>query len=155
VALAGWCASAETALLRVSRAGAKELGRSPGESAGPLPAVVAEISRYMSVLVLIRVVGQITATILVAAVLVHWIAPDWRAFLITAVVMIIISYVISAVIPRSIGRRRAVRVATSAAAVLAPVVRALGPLPGLLTATGSALRPVRLRGGTARPGRPA
>ena len=29
--LAGWCASAEAALLRVSRAGAKELGRSAGK----------------------------------------------------------------------------------------------------------------------------
>ena len=55
---------------------------------------------------------------LVAAVLVHWIAPDWRAFLITAVVMIVLSYIIAAVIPRSIGRQRAGRVATSAAAVL-------------------------------------
>jgi CBS domain containing-hemolysin-like protein len=141
LALAGWCASAETALLRVSRAGAKELGRSPGEGTGPLPAVLAEISRYMSVLVLIRVVGQITATVLVAAVLVHWIAPDWRAYLITAVVMIVLSYIIAAVIPRSIGRQRAGRVATSAAAVLAPVVRVLGPLPRLLSATGGALSP--------------
>ena len=40
--LAGWCASAETALLRVSRAGAKELGRSAGEAAEPLQAVLAE-----------------------------------------------------------------------------------------------------------------
>ena len=44
-------------------------------------------------------------------------------------------------IPRSIGRQRAGRVATSAAAVLAPVVRVLGPLPRLLSATGGALSP--------------
>ena len=40
--VAGWCTSAEAALLRVSRAGAKELGRSAGESAAacahPTPA---------------------------------------------------------------------------------------------------------------------
>ncbi len=89
LALAGWCASAETALLRVSRAGAKELGRSPGRAQARCPPCWPRSSRYMSVLVLIRVVGQITATVLVAAVLVHWIAPDWRAFLITAVVMIV------------------------------------------------------------------
>ena len=97
---------------------------------------------------------------LVAAVLVHWIAPDWRAFLITAVVMIVLSYIIAAVIPRSIGRQRAGRVATSAAAVLAPVVRVLGPLPRLLLGhrrraepgQRGARRPVRVRGGAARPG---
>lgn len=71
VLLAGWCASAETALLRVSRAGAKELGRSPGEDGGPLQVVLGEISRYLSVLVLVRVAAEITATVLVTAVLVH------------------------------------------------------------------------------------
>ena len=59
VLLAGWCASAETALLRVSRAGAKELGRSPGEDGGPLAVVLGEISRYLSVLVLLRVAAEI------------------------------------------------------------------------------------------------
>jgi CBS domain containing-hemolysin-like protein len=137
--LAGWCASAETALLRVSRAGAKELGRSPGGRAAPLQAVLTEISRYLSVLVLVRVAGEISATVLVAAVLVHWIAPDWRAFLITAAIMIVVCYIIDAVIPRSIGRQGAVRVASAAAAVLRPVVRLLGPIPGLLLATGGAL----------------
>ena len=47
--LAGWCTSAETALLRVSRAGAKELGRSAGEAGEPLQAVLADVPRYLSV----------------------------------------------------------------------------------------------------------
>jgi CBS domain containing-hemolysin-like protein len=143
VLLAGWCASAETALLRVSRAGAKELGRSPGEDGGPLQVVLGEISRYLSVLVLVRVAAEITATVLVTAVLVHWVAhsPDWRAYLIAAAVMTVASYLIAAVIPRRVGRRRAFKVATSAAAILRPLVRALGPIPRLLQATGSAFSP--------------
>jgi CBS domain containing-hemolysin-like protein len=143
VLLAGWCASAETALLRVSRAGAKELGRSPGEGGGPLQVVLGEISRYLLVLVLVRVAAEITATVLVTAVLVHWIAhaPDWRAYLIAAAVMTAASYLIAAVIPRRVGRKRAVKVATSAAAILRPVVRLLGPIPRLLQATGSAFSP--------------
>ncbi len=141
VLLAGWCASAETALLRVSRAGARELGRSPGEDGGPLAVVLGEISRYLSVLVLLRVAAEITATVLVTAVLVNWIAPDWRAYLITAAAMIVACYVIAAVVPRRVGRARAVRVATSAARVLRPLVRLLGPLPGLLQAAGRALSP--------------
>jgi CBS domain containing-hemolysin-like protein len=143
VLLAAWCASAETALLRVSRAGAKELGRAPGEDGGPLQAVLGEISRYLSVLVLVRVAAEVTATVLVTAVLVHWIAaaPDWRAYLITAAVMTVAGYLIAAVIPRRIGRQRAVKVATSAAAILRPLVRLLGPVPRLLQATGSAFDP--------------
>jgi CBS domain containing-hemolysin-like protein len=136
VLVAALCASAETALLRVSRAGAKELGRSPGEGAGPLQAVLTEISRYLSVLVLVRVAGEIAATVLVTAVLVRWIAPDYRAYLISAAIMIAACYIIAAILPRSIGRHQAVRVATAAAAVLRPVVRLLGPLPRLLGAGG-------------------
>jgi CBS domain containing-hemolysin-like protein len=140
VLLAGWCATAETALLRVSRAGAKEIGRSPGGEPAPLQAVLAEISRYLSVLVLVRVAGEVLATVLVTAVLAHKMGLDWRAFLIAAAIMIVVGYIIAAVLPR-IGRQHAVRVATSAAAVLRPVIRLLGPIPRLLVATGSALSP--------------
>jgi len=132
VLVAALCAAAETALLRVSRAGAKELGRSPGEGAGPLQAVLTEISRYLSVLVLVRVAGEIGATVLVAALLVGQMGSDYRAYLIAAAIMIAVCYIIAAVIPRSIGRHRAVRVATAAAGILRPVVRLLGPLPRLL-----------------------
>ena len=142
---AGWCTSAETALLRVSRAGAKELGRSAGESSEPLQAVLADVPRYLSVVLLVRVAAEIGAAVLVTAVLVSWLGVDWKAFLITAVAMTVASYVLAGVIPRSIGRRSPVKVASAAAAVLRPVIRFLGPLPRLLTAAGSALVPGQAR----------
>jgi CBS domain containing-hemolysin-like protein len=139
--LAGWCTSAETALLRVSRAGAKELGRSAGEAAEPLQAVLADVPRYLSVLLLLRVAAEICAAVLVSAVLVTWLGVDWRAFLIAAVAMTLAAYLLAGVIPRSIGRHAPVRVASAAAAILHPVIALLGPLPRLLTAAGSALTP--------------
>ncbi len=141
--LAGWCTSAETALLRVSRAGAKELGRSAAEASGPLQAVLAEVPRYLSVVLLARVAAEISSAVLVTAVLVHWWGIGWQAFLVTAVVMTVASYAIAGIIPRSIGRHHAVRVAGAAAAVLRPAVRLLGPLPRLLAAAGTALAPGR------------
>ena len=68
--VAGWCTSAETALLRVSRAGAKELGRSAGEAAEPLQTVLGDAPRYLSVVLLVRVAAEISAAVLVTAVLV-------------------------------------------------------------------------------------
>ena len=138
---AGWCTSAETALLRVSRAGAKELGRSAGEAGEPLQAVLVDIPRYLSVVLLIRVAAEICAAVLVTAVLVTWLGVDWKAFLITAVVMTVAGYLLAGVIPRTIGRRAPVKVASSAAVVLRPVIRLLGPVPRLLTAAGLALTP--------------
>jgi CBS domain containing-hemolysin-like protein len=139
--VAGWCASAETALLRVARAGAKELGRSAGESSEPLQAVMAETPRYLSVLLLARVVFEICSAVLVTAVFVQWLGVNWKPFLITAAIMTTASYVLAGIVPRSIGRRNPVGVASAAARVLRPVVTVLGPLPRLLAAAGNALVP--------------
>jgi CBS domain containing-hemolysin-like protein len=134
--LAGWCAGAADALVRVSRAGAKELARAPSTVRTPLQAVLAEVPRYLFVLLLARVAAEVSSTVLVTVVLLHWIGPGWRAFTVTAVGMTILIYIVAEIVPRAIGRRNPVRLASAAAAVLHPVVRLLGPLPGLLLATG-------------------
>jgi len=135
--LAGWCASAEAALVRLSRAGAKELGRSAGHSAAPLLAVLAEVPRYVAVLLLARIAAVVGATVLLSAVLVYWLGTGWRVFAITVAVMIVATYLMVGVVPRSLGNRRAVQVASTAAAVMRPVVRLLGPLPRLLAGGGA------------------
>ncbi len=136
--LVGWCASAEAALARISRAGAKELGRGAGEGSTPLQVVLADVQRYLSVLVLVRIAAGLSATMLVVAVLLHWLGHGWRAFVVTAAVMTVVIYVAAGIVPRSLGQRSAVRVATAAASVLAPLMRLLGPLPRLLLSPGSA-----------------
>jgi len=138
--LAGWSASAEAALIRISRAGAKELGRGVGQGSTPLQIVLADVARYLSVLLLTRIAAELSATVVVTVVLLHWLGSGWRAFLIAAVVMIIVMYVAVGLIPRSLRHRNAVRVASAAASVLAPVVRLLGPLSRLLVLPGSASR---------------
>jgi CBS domain containing-hemolysin-like protein len=139
--VAGWCTSAETALLRVSRSGAKELGRSAGEAAEPLQAVLTDVPRYLSVILLVRVAAEICAAVLVTAVLVAWLGVTWKAFLITAAAMTVASYILAGLVPRSIGRHYPVKVASAAASVLRPVIRLLGPLPRLLAAVGAAFSP--------------
>ena len=144
IVLAGCCATADVALLRVSRAGAKELGRrTAAEGSSPLQAVLAEVPRYLSVLSLARVAGEAGATVLLTVVLLHVIGPGWRAFAITAAIMIAAIYVATGLVPRAAERRNPARVALAAAAVLHPVVRFLGPLPRFLGATGRKLGPGR------------
>jgi CBS domain containing-hemolysin-like protein len=136
--LAGWCATAEAAVARVSRAGAKELGRGVGEGSTPLQVVLADVWRYLAVLLLARIVAEFTAVVLVTVVLLHWLGTGWRAFVIAAAVMTAAIYLVTGIVPRSLGQRNAVRLASSAASVLAPVTRLLGPLPRLLLVPGSA-----------------
>jgi CBS domain containing-hemolysin-like protein len=137
--LAGWCATAEAALARVSRAGAKELGRGVGEGSTPLQVVLADVGRYLAVLLFARIAAELSAVVLVTVVLLHWLGSGWRAFVIAAAVMTAAIYLVTGIVPRSPGQRNAVRLASSAAAILAPVTRLLGPLPRLLLVPGSAV----------------
>jgi CBS domain containing-hemolysin-like protein len=148
ILLAASCATASDALLRVSRAGAKELARAPATAKTPLQAVLSEVPRYLSVLLLARVAAQVSAIVLVAFVFLRWIGSDWRAFLVTAVIMTIVIYVADGLLPRAIGRRSPVRVASAAAAVLRPVIGLLGPLPALLAGGGLLSRPGAGRDGS-------
>jgi CBS domain containing-hemolysin-like protein len=136
--LAGWCASAEEALVRISRAGAKELGRGAGQRSTPLQVVLADVARYLSVLLLVRIAAELSATVLLIVVLLHWFGGGWHAYVIAVAVMTVAIYLVAGVVPRSLGHRNAVRVATAAASVLAPVVRLLGPLSRLLLLPGGA-----------------
>src|SRR6266568_1109874 len=136
---AGLCASADTALLRVSRAGAKELATSGREASAPLQAVLAEVPKYIAVLLLARVAAELGATLLVTWVLLHWSGPAWRPFLVAGAVMTVVVYVVAGIVPRTLGRQYAASVADTAASVLQPVVKLMGPIPAMLLATGRIL----------------
>jgi CBS domain containing-hemolysin-like protein len=144
--LAGLCASAEVALMRVSRSGAGELARTPGRrgrAATRLQAVLADPARHLAVLLLVRISGETAAVVLVAAALLHWLGNGWRTFLITVVIMIAVLYLLAGIGPRILGRQYDRSVALAAANVLQPIVRLLGPIPRILLALGSVLTPGR------------
>ncbi len=144
---AGLCASAEVALMRVSRSGAGDLGRSrkgtSPRAVTRLQAVLADPSRYLAVLLLARISGETAAVVLVAAPLVHWLGSGWQSFLLTAAIMIVVLYLLAGVGPRILGRQHERSIALASADVLYPVVRLLGPVPRLLLALGSVLAPGR------------
>jgi CBS domain containing-hemolysin-like protein len=136
---AGLCASADTALLRVSRAGAKELASSVGEPSPPLQAVLVEVPKYIAVLLLSRVAAELTATLFVAFVFTHWFGSAWRGFLIAGAIMTGVIYVVAGIVPRTLGREHAARIADRAASVMQPIVTVLGPVPAILLGSGRML----------------
>jgi CBS domain containing-hemolysin-like protein len=138
--VAGWCANAEAALALVSATGVAERP----EHKGPLQTVAADLPRYMSVLLLLRAIGEIFAAVLVTAAFVRWFGDDWRAVLAALAVVITLKYALTGVRPY-IGRvgPRTERTAARAARLIFPLTRAMGPLPGLLVAVGNAMPPTR------------
>ena len=144
VLLAGLCVATEVAIIRISRAGTRELtGGRKGRGTRRLPAVLADAPVYLSVLLLVQICCETAATVLVTAVLLHWLGSGWRAFLIAVAVMAAVLYLVAGITPRILGRQHEGRLAAAAASVLYPVVRMLGPLPRVLLAVGSALIPGR------------
>ena len=137
---AGWCANAEATLTLVAATGVAERP----EHRGTLQTVTADLPRYMSVLLLLRVVLECLSAVLVTAAFVHWLGDDWRAVLSAAGVVILMHYALTGVRPQ-LGRvgPRTARTAGRAARFLYPLTRALGPLPGLLVAVGNTLPPAR------------
>ena len=138
---AGWCANAEAALTLVTATGVAERPEHKGTT---LQTVAADLPRYMSVLLFLRVILECLAAVLVTAAFVHWLGDDWRAVLAAVGVVILMYYTLTGVRPQ-LGRvgPRTERTAERAAKVLYPLTRALGPLPTLLVATGNTLPPRR------------
>jgi CBS domain containing-hemolysin-like protein len=138
--VAGWCANAETALALVSATGVAERP----EHKGPLQVVAQDLPRYMSVLLLLRVVAEVFAAVLVTAAFVHWLGDDWRAVLSAAAVVIALRYALTGVRSQT-GRvgPRTERTAVRAAKFIFPLTRVLGPLPSLLVVVGNTMPPTR------------
>jgi CBS domain containing-hemolysin-like protein len=143
VIAAGLGASAETALVRVSRVRAAELARAGRRGADRLSVVVADPARYLNLLLLLRVTCELSATVIVADLLVATFGQVWQAYVIAALIMIVVSYVVVGVTPRTLGRQHADKVALASATVVIPLARVLGPLPRLLIMLGNALTPGR------------
>ena len=146
--VAGLCASAEIAFLRLARAGARDRAR-PGPNGYPprLHAVLAEPRRYLSVLMVLRVGSETAAVVLATAALVQLLGNGWRTYLIALAAMAAVLYVVAGIWPVTLGSEYDRQLAGAAANLLTPLVRALGPLPRLLIAVGNALTPGRSREG--------
>jgi CBS domain containing-hemolysin-like protein len=97
--------------------------------------------RYLNTALLVRTVVEISSIVLVALVIFDNFNHDWSRILLSAAIMIVISYVWWGVAPRTIGRQHADRIATAVAGPLALITAVLGPIPKLLILIGNALTP--------------
>jgi len=143
VVVAGLCAAADAALSRVSRAQVEEFARDGRRGATALRRVIAEPPRYLNLVLLLRVVGEMAAAVMVAVWMVTNFHYSWSTVLVAAAVMVVVSYIAVGVTPRTIGRQHAGGVALSSAPVVYRLAAVLGPLPRFLIAVGNALTPGR------------
>ncbi len=141
VVLAGFFAMSDSAVSSVSPARAAELAREKVRGAKALQAIASDAPRYTNLLLLLRLICELTATTLVALVVFGRLDTTWVAALVTAGTMTLVSFVVVGVGPRTIGRQHAYAVGRFAAPLVHWLGRALGPLATLLIRIGNAVTP--------------
>jgi CBS domain containing-hemolysin-like protein len=143
VILAGFFAMTDAALGAVSPARAAELAREGVRGAGTLQAVASDVVRHLNLLLLLRLVCELTATTLVALVAVDTFDAGWTAALVTAGAMTVVSFVVVGVAPRTLGRQHAYAVGRATAPLVRWLGRVLNPLASLLILIGNMVTPGR------------
>lgn len=140
VPVGGVFAGIDSALNTISPARVDDMVRAERPGAARLSRVVADRPRYVNLMVLLRILCEISATVLLAAALITILDDDW-ALLITAVVMVLVDYVVIGVGPRTLGRQHAYSIALAAALPLQFIGALLGPVSRLLILIGNAITP--------------
>lgn len=141
-AVGGVFAAVDSALNTLSVARLDDMARGDRPGAVRLSRIVDDRPRYVNLMVLLRILCEISATVLLAAALTRFLNSAW-ALLVTAVVMVLVSYVVIGVGPRTLGRQHAYSIALTAGLPLQFIGALLGPLSRLLILLGNALTPGR------------
>ncbi|MDN5747326.1 MAG: hemolysin family protein [Pseudonocardia sp.] len=141
VPLAGLFAAADAALNSVSRARVDSLVRTGRPGSRALAAVVADRPRHVNLLLLLRLASEAAATVLLTVALLEVVEPVWLAALTAGAIMLVVSYVLIGVGPRTLGRQHPYRVGMLVAAPVRALATLLGPLTTLLILVGNAITP--------------
>jgi CBS domain containing-hemolysin-like protein len=142
IGLGGLFAAIDAAMNTVSPARVDELVRAKRPGAVWLSTLMAERPRYINLVVLLRITCEITATALLVFLLHAVLGLDWGLFA-AAAVMVVISFVVIGVGPRTLGRQNAYSIALASALPLHVLSVLLTPVSRLLVVLGNALTPGR------------
>lgn len=140
---AGFLAGSESALNSISRVWVDDLGERKPKLAQRLSKVLAQPAKYTNVMLLVRKACELSATVFVTQSI---MTPDGNLVVRMALViliMVVLSYVVVGVGPRTLGKQNALKWAPAATLVADLLARTLGPLTRLLIAIGNGLTPGR------------
>jgi CBS domain containing-hemolysin-like protein len=141
--VAGLLASVDAALSSFSRARAAELRDEGRGGAVALDRILEDPAPSLNTVLLLRLVCETTAIVLVALVVDDRVDGLWWQILVAVAIMVVVSYVLIGVGPRTLGRQHSESVALASAGPVRLLTALLGPVPRLLIVLGNALTPGR------------
>ncbi len=140
VLLAGVLGALDAALSRVSRVRVEELVREGRPGALRLQRVLADPPRSLNLLLLLRMLLELSAVGVVVSYCVDRI--DGSVAVVVGIgVMLVVNYIFVGVAPRTIGRQQSERVALAGAGLALSLSRVLGRVPDVLILLGNAVTP--------------
>ena len=135
---AGFLAASESALTSISRIVIEEIEGKRG--AALLRKYTAQPARYLNVILLVRKLSEFTATVLLAVIL-RRVYESAQAMALTVAIMVVLSYVVVGVGPRTLGRQQPHKFARYGIIVAYGLAFLLGPVTKILISVGNALTP--------------
>ena len=147
VTFGGLLAATESALSVTSRADLIDIAAS-SRSRRSLLAISSDISAHINAIHFMRVVAETTAAVLVTLVFASAFSSPWLTLLASALVMIIVSFVLVGSSPRSVGREHSRGILKFAATLIRALRVALGPIAAALVTIGNRVTPGRPKSAT-------
>ncbi|MBB5152956.1 CBS domain containing-hemolysin-like protein [Saccharopolyspora phatthalungensis] len=141
VLAAGVFAASEAAITVASRARAEELVRAGRSGAKQLAQLLADRPRHVNLLLLLRLACEMGATVLVTVVALRMANSEAWAVVIAGLIMLVASYVLVGVGPRTLGRQHPYSIGLKVAAPVRVLARLLNPLTRLLILIGNMITP--------------
>ncbi|MDN5894139.1 MAG: hemolysin family protein, partial [Nocardioides sp.] len=141
VVFAGVFSAADAALASFSHARAEELRAERKAGAKQLLRILDDAPRYLNTALLLRMFCEVSAIVLATRLVAQVTTGFWVTVPVAIVVMVVVSFVIIGVAPRTLGRQHSEFVALFTAGPLQMVTRVLGPIPRVLILLGNALTP--------------
>ena len=135
---AGFLAASESALTSISRVVIEEIEGKRGTAL--LRKYTAQPARYLNVILLVRKICEFTAIVLLAVIL-RRNFQSAQAMALTVAIMVVLSYVVVGVGPRTLGKQQPHKYARYGIIVAYGLAFLLGPVTSLLIAVGNAITP--------------
>ena len=141
--VAGLLTSSESALSSFSHARAEELRDEKRPGAVRLVALLEDPAPSLSTALFLRTLAEVGAIVMATLMITGSYGRHLGPGIAAVAVMVVISFVVLGVAPRTLGRQHAESIALAAAPVLRVLTAILGPVPRLLIMIGNALTPGR------------
>ena len=139
--LAALLVTAEAALQSFSKSRAHRLLDEGRGGAKQLVHITEDPAPTLNTLLFVRILAEIVAIVMVALFVFGRFEATWERVLYSVAIMVVVSFILLGVAPRTMGRQNVDAVALAAARPVAVLTAVLGPIPQVMILIGNALTP--------------